>query len=99
MAGIVEIGKEAVDRFFAGHGTVDTTPQPLHEVGCTVRKHIVVRASSGNGADLLMVGPVSHSAAGFVLAAGEQTPPIYVENTDMVEVVGSASVDYSWVAT
>lgn len=99
MAGIVEIGKEALDRFFAGHSTVNTTPQLLHEVGCPVRKHIVVRASSDNGSDLLMVGSVGHAAAGFVLAAGEQTPPIYVESTDLVEVVGSASVAYSWIAS
>lgn len=99
MAGIMSIGKEAVDSFFAGNGTVGTSPQPLHEVGVGVRKHIVVRASADNGTETISVGPVGRSATGFVLAAGEQTPPIYVENTDLVEVVASAaSQDYSWIA-
>ena len=99
MAGVVEIGKEAVDRFFAGNDTVDAAEQPLNEVGLQVRKHIVVRASAAIGSETITVGPPGHAADGFVLAAGEQTPPIYVENTDMVAVIGSdAGLAYSWIA-
>lgn len=99
MAGTVSVGKEAVDSFYAGNGTVGETPQPLHEVGVIVRKHVVVRADSGNGSETISVGPPSRSASGFILAAGEQTPPIYVENTDLIEVVGSAAAQaYSWIA-
>lgn len=99
MSGIVSIGKESVDRFFAGHSSVNVTPQLLHEVGCPVRKHVVVRADSGNGSEEIAIGPVGHAAQGFVLNAGETSPPIYVENTDMIEVVATGAADYSWIAT
>ncbi len=99
MAGYISIGKEAVDSFNAGHGTVGETPQLLHEVGVNVRKHVVVRASIDNGAETISVGPVGRSDTGFILAAGEQTPPIYAESTDLIEVVGSAAGQvYSWIA-
>lgn len=99
MAGISGIGKESVDRFFAGNGTVGTAEAAISPVGLDVRKHIVVRADSGNG-NTVIVGPVGHAANGFVLNAGEQTPPIYVENTDLVAVIGgAASQNFSWIAT
>lgn len=100
MAGISEIGKESVDRFFAGHGTVGTSEAKISSVGLAVRKHIVVRSASSNGAETITVGPYGRAAQGFVLAAGEQTPPIYVENTDLIGVIGSAvGQDFSWIAT
>lgn len=95
----VNIGREVIDGFNAGHGTVGTTPVPLQTASWTVNKHVVVRADSGNG-NTVTVGPTAGGASGgFVLAAGQQTPPIYVDDVNKVFVVGGASGQvYSWIS-
>lgn len=95
----VNIGREAVDGFNASHGTVGTTPQPVQTASWPVQKHVVVRAASANS-NTVTVGPTLGGASGgFVLAAGEQTPPIYVNDVNKVFVVGGASgQDYSWIS-
>jgi hypothetical protein len=95
---VVDIGKEAVAGFAAGDGTVGTTAAQLPDH--QVLKHVVVRANGGN-ANIVMVGH-SHDAVatGFVLAAGEQTPPIYVDDLGKVWVQGgAASQGYSWICS
>ena len=95
----MNIEKEAIAEFNAGNGTVDATEQPLHEVGVNVNKHVVVRADSGIGSETITVGPTGRAAQGFVLNPGEQTPPIYVDNTDKIGVIGSTTnLAYSWIA-
>jgi hypothetical protein len=85
-----------VASFSAGNGTVGTTPQQL-SIACDVLKHVVVRASSGNNSTIT-VGPTS--ATGFILAAGEQTPPIYVNDISKILVVGGmADQNYSRIST
>lgn len=94
------INKESLPSFAAGNGTVGTSEALLSasSVPVPVQKHIVVRASAANGSETITVGVPGNAAAGFVLAAGEQTPPIYIDSTDKVAVVGSAAgQDYSWI--
>jgi hypothetical protein len=99
MAGCVQIGKESVQHsFMAGHGTVGATEVPLTSMPFSVLKHIVIRAMTGN-TGLIYVGPVGHASDGFELAEGEQTPPIYVDDTSKIALIGSdADQDFSWVA-
>jgi hypothetical protein len=96
---MVNIGKESLeDSLLTGHGTVGTDEAKISEVNFPVAKHIVVRAASGNG-NTITVGRPGQAANGFVLAAGEQTPPMYVTETDKVRVIGGAAdQDYSWIA-
>jgi hypothetical protein len=96
---VVQISSESLpDGFHAGHGTVGTTEAKISAVPFPIRKHLVIRAASAN-TGTVFVGTPGDAANGFALAAGEQTPPIYVDSTDKVGVVGSAaSQAYSWVA-
>lgn len=96
---VVNIAKEALpDGFHAGHGTVGAAEAKLSSVAFDIRKCLVVRADKAN-TSTVVVGTPGDAANGFVLNAGEQTPPIYVDNTDKVRVIGgAASQVYSWVS-
>lgn len=95
---VVQIGKEAVASFQAGDGTVGVSPAALP--GGAVLKHVVVRANGAN-TNVIMVGHSSDAVAnGFVLAKGEQTPPIYVDDLSKVWLQGgAASQGFSWIAS
>lgn len=97
---MVNIGQESLqDGFMAGNGTIGQTEGKVSSVNFPIRKHIVIRASAANGAEEVIVGRPGDAVNGFRLAAGEQTPPIYVDETDKVRVVATAAgQDYSWVA-
>lgn len=93
----VNISKESVAGFNAGTGVVGTTAAVLAE-SYPVQKHVVVRAHAGN-TGTISVAPTA-SAAGFVLAAGETSPAIYVDDVAKVWLTGS-DVDqgYSWISS
>lgn len=99
MAGVFSIGKESVEHsFMSGHGTVGTSEVPLSSMPFEVLKHVVIRAKGDNGGEIF-VGPVGHAATGFELAAGEQTPPIYVDDLSRIGLIASeAGQGFSWVA-
>ena len=92
----IDIGKESLPSFAAGSGSVGTSAAQLP--GGLVNKHVVIRADSGNG-NVVMVGQSAATvASGFVLAAGEQTPPIYVDDLGKLWVKGGAAAQaYSWL--
>lgn len=94
----VNIGNESLeDGFLAGNGTVGGTETKISSVNFKIRKHVVIRADSGN-ANTVIVGRPGAASAGFILNAGEQTPPIYVDETDKVAVYGGAADQaYSWI--
>lgn len=96
---VVNIAEESLsDGFHAGNGSIGTAEDKISTVEFKVRKHLVIRANSGNSGTV-SVGTPGNAANGFVLAAGEQTPPIYVNSTDKVRIIGSAaSQGYSWVS-
>lgn len=85
------------DGFLAGSGTVGTSEAKLSSVNFPVRKQLVIRADAANS-NTIIVGRPGSAASGFILAAGEQTPPLFVDETDKVAIVGgAASQNYSWV--
>ena len=93
----IDIAKEAIASFSAGSGTVGTSPVQLP--GGLVKKHVVIKANAGN-TNVVMVGGPNTVASGFVLAAGEQTPPIYVDDLGKIWVKGgAASQSFSWLAS
>ncbi len=96
---VVNIAKEALpDGFMAGHGTVGASEAAVSTVNFPIRKHIVIRAHADNAGEVT-VGRPGDAANGFILAAGEQTPPIFVDETDKVAVIASeADQNYSWVS-
>ena len=95
----MDITKEAVSEFHTGSGTVGTSAAQLH-TGMAITKYVVVKAAGDLGSKTIHVGPtLAQASSGFVLRAGEQTPPIHVNDLGKVWLVGSdADCDYSWVA-
>lgn len=96
----VNIGKESLeDGFMAGNGTAPAAETKVSAVNFPIRKHIVIHADSANGSDDIVVGRVGQAASGFVLHAGDTSPPIYVSETDMIRVYGAAGTPaFSWIA-
>ena len=94
----VSIGNESIaDPLMAGNGTVGTSEAPLSDPDFQVHKWIIVRADSGNGDDII-VGRPGNAANGFILHAGESTPPMYVDNTSKIAIIGGAPAQaYSWL--
>lgn len=95
---VVQIGKESLADFAAGDGIVGTAAAQLP--GRTVVKHVVVRANGGNSNVVMVGNSAAQAAIGFVLAAGEQTPPIYIDDLSKIWVIGGAATQgYSWIAS
>jgi len=82
-----------------GAGVVVTLVKPGHDVGYVVRKYVVVRANGAN-TDVITIGTgVANAADGFILSAGQISPPIYVDNLNKVYLKGGAAgQNYSWIA-
>ena len=99
MSNNVSIGKESMTEWSAGNGSVGTVPAQLVAMPFPVRKHVIVRANSGNSATI-SIGPTSAQCdAGFILAAGATSPPIHIDDLSKVWLVGSASGQaFSWLA-
>ena len=88
-----------VDLEGEGHGVTVTVNERGHAVGWPVRKYVMLRANGANG-NVIMVG---HSAAavgdGFILSAGQQSPPLHVDNLNKLYLVGGAADQgFSWIA-
>lgn len=96
---MVNIGRESMpDSLLTGHGTVGTSEAKISAVSFPIAKHVVIRAAAGN-TNTITVGRPGQAVNGFILAAGEQTPPIYVDETDKVRVIGGAAgQDFSYLA-
>lgn len=96
--GTVRIGQESQAGFAAGDGTIGTAEASLPAY--PVMKHVVVRANGGNS-NIIMVGHGQSAVAnGFVLAAGERTPEIYVDDLSKIWIKGGAAAQgYSWIAS
>jgi hypothetical protein len=84
------------DQLRIGHGTVGAVEAKLDAIDWPLRKWVVVHAAAGNGGTVT-VGRPGDAANGWVLAAGESTPPIPVDNTSFLKVIGSAPAQaYNW---
>jgi len=96
---VVSIAKESITEFHAGHGTIGTSEDKISAVAFTVRKHLVIRANKAN-TDSVFVGTPGDATNGYKLGAGDETPPIYVDSTDKVAIVGGAAgQNFSWLST
>jgi hypothetical protein len=98
---MVNIGHESLaDGFMAGNATIGMTEAKVSTVNFPIRKHIVIRAHADNDVgEEVIVGRPGDAVNGFRLPPGEETPPIYVDQTDKVAVVATAAdQNYSWVA-
>jgi hypothetical protein len=92
------IGRESLaEGFNAGHGAVGETESAISPVAFAIQKHVVICAASTNSGAVI-VGRPGAAGLGFVLEAGQQSQPIFVDSTDKVAVIGSAADQaYSWI--
>ena len=94
----VQVINESVpgDQLRIGHGTVGTAEAPLDAIEWPLRKWVVIHAAAGNS-NTITVGRPGSASSGWVLAAGESTPPIPVDNTKHLAVIGGAGgQNYNW---
>ena len=72
---------------------------PGQDVGGEVKKYVVVRANGANSGIILIGTTVSNVGDGFILSAGQVSPPIYVDQLNKLYLVGgTANQAYSWIA-
>jgi hypothetical protein len=72
---------------------------PGQDVGDEVNKYVVVRANGANTGIILIGTTVANVGDGFILSAGQISPPIYVDQLNKVYLVGGAAGQgYSWIA-
>jgi hypothetical protein len=72
---------------------------PGQDVGGEVNKYVVVRANGANTGIILIGTTVANVGDGFILSAGQISPPIYVDQLNKVYLVGGAAGQgYSWIA-
>lgn len=94
----MDIGYESQPNFACGDGTIGTAGAAL--VSFPIRKHVVIRANAGNGSTIIIAPSEAGLATGFVLSAGQMTPPIYIDDLSKVWIKGGASSQgYSWIAS
>jgi hypothetical protein len=95
----VNIGGESLPEWCAGNGTVGTAPAQIFPSAKNVVKYIVVRANAGNSGTISLGPAPAQADAGFILAAGDTSPRIYVNDLSKVWLVGSdAAQAFSWMA-
>jgi len=88
-----------VDLEGAGHAIEVTVNEHGHAVGWEVKKYVMLRAHGANGSVIMVGHSAAEAANGFILSAGQQSPPIYVDNLNKLYLVGGASDQgYSWIA-
>lgn len=99
MAGYVNIGKEVVAEFQNGHGVVGATKAALASAESLINKFVVIKADLTNTNNVYVGTNTVTTSNGFLLDAGEATPPIPIDDLNKVYVVGgAASQGYSWLA-
>ena len=89
---------EPASDFWTDAGTCTTTPKRLKDESFPLKHYVVVRANNGNG-KAICVGNSDCKNTGFILAAGEQTPLIPINDINKVWVVSTEDEQgYSWIA-
>jgi len=70
-----------------------------HAVGWAVKKYVMLRANGANTSVIMIGNTAANAGDGFILSAGQQSPPLYVDDLNKVHIVGGAADQgYSWVA-
>lgn len=94
----VHVINESVGELRIGHGVAGVAETALSAIEWPLRKYIIIRAAAGN-TNTVIVGRPNDAANGWVLEAGESTPPIPVDNTKHLAVIGGAAAqDYNWLS-
>ena len=75
----------------AGGAAVRWPLSPGQDVGGEVNKYVVVRVNGANTGIILIGTTVANVGDGFILAAGQVSPPIYVDQLNKVYLVGGAA--------
>lgn len=88
-----------VDLEGEGHSIAVTVNEHGHAVGWPVKKYVMLRANGANASVIMIGNRADNAGDGFILSAGQQSPPIYVNDVNRIYIVGGA-VDqgYSWIA-
>jgi hypothetical protein len=89
---------EPASDFWTDAGTCTTTPKRLNDKSFPLKHYVMVRANSGN-TKAICIGNSDCKNTGLILAAGEHTSPIPIDNLNKLWVA-SAEGDqgYSWIA-
>ncbi len=99
MGGYMSIAKEAVSEFATGHGTVGAAVAALTTAAIPLLKYVIIKADLTNTNNVFVGGPGVSATTGFMLDAGEATPPIHIDNLSKVYVIGGAAGQgFSWLA-
>ena len=99
MANNFSVGSETMHNWQAGNGTVGETPAQLFPAAFRVYKSVVIRANAGNSGTLSIGDNSSRADGGFILAAGDTSPEIKINDLSKVWLIGSAADQaYSWLA-
>jgi hypothetical protein len=84
--------------FWTDAGTCNATVKRLKDNSFPLKHYVVVRAGKANTKDIC-VGNSDAVNTGLRLSAGEQTPPIPIDNLDKLWVVSTdGDQGYSWIA-
>ncbi len=99
MPGYVSIANEAVNEFKTGHGIAGAAKAAVATAETPLMKYVIIKADLGNSNNVYVGGPNVLTTTGFMLDAGEVTPPIHIDDLSKVWVIGgAASQGYSWLA-
>lgn len=89
---LVDIDRETQSVFRAGNGVVGVDPIALYPVSVSVHKSVTVRADSANTSTIRISNSAANAANGFVLSAGQQSPPICVDDLNKVYLISFVGI-------
>jgi hypothetical protein len=70
-----------------------------HAVGWPVKKYVMLRANGANASVIMIGNRADNAGDGFILSAGQQSPPLHVDDVNRIYIVGGAADQrYSWIA-
>ena len=88
-----------VDLEGESHSVAVTVNEHGHAVGWPVKKYVMLRANGANTSVIMIGNRADNAADGFILSAGQQSPPLHVDDLSKVYIVGGAADQgFSWVA-
>jgi len=88
-----------VDLEGEGHAVGVTVNERGHAVGWPVKKYVMLRANGANASVIMIGNTAANAGDGFILSAGQQSPPIHVDDLNKLYIVGGAADQgYSYMA-
>lgn len=88
-----------VDLEGEGRAIAVTVNERGHAVGWEVRKYVMLRANGANTSVIMIGNTADNADSGFILSAGQQSPPIHVDDLAKIYIVGGAADQgFSWIA-